>query len=107
MARRHAQIANIDEIDRQEGPRQGTFGSHYRRFGAATGAKQLGASLYEVEPGNAAFPLHWHAANEEAIIIVSGTGTMRIGEERVPVRAGDFVAMPVGSGHAHQLENTG
>ena len=36
---------------------------------------------------------------------MSGTGTARIGDARVPVRAGDWIAYPVGPDHAHQIVN--
>ena len=38
---------------------------------------------------------------------MSGTGTARIGDARVPVRAGDWIAYPVGPAHAHEMINDG
>jgi len=48
-------------------------------------------------------PLHAHHVNEEAIFMLEGEGTLRLGTERVPVRVGDWIALPPGEGHAHQL----
>ncbi len=107
MERRHPNVVNADEIEAQSGPTKGRYRSRTRRLGQAAGAQQIGCSLYEVAPGSMAFPFHWHGANEEAIIVLSGTGKARIGDAEVPIRAGDFLAFPAGQGHAHQLEATG
>ncbi|HLL55447.1 MAG TPA: cupin domain-containing protein [Myxococcaceae bacterium] len=107
MERRHPHVINADEVAPVEGPSKGAYGSSVRMLGRAAGAKQLGCSLYEVAPGKAAFPFHWHMLKEEAIIVLSGTGTLRLGDAQVQVRAGDYVALPVGASCAHQLRNTG
>jgi uncharacterized cupin superfamily protein len=107
MERRHPNVVNADELEVQSGPTKGRYGSRIQRFGQAAGAVQLGCSFIEVAPGAMAFPFHWHGANEEAIIVISGTGKARIGDAVVSVRAGDFLAFPSGQGHAHQLEATG
>jgi uncharacterized cupin superfamily protein len=107
MERRHPNVVNADEIEVQQGPTKGRYGSRIRRFTQASGAQQIGCSLYEVAPGAMAFPYHWHGANEEVIIVLSGSGTARIGDALVSVRAGDFVVFPAGPGSAHQLEATG
>lgn len=76
-----------------------------RRLGAAAGGQMIGANLIEVPPGAISFPFHYHCATEEAIYVVRGSGVARIGEARVPVKAGDFIAFPVGPEHAHQMVN--
>jgi uncharacterized cupin superfamily protein len=103
--RRHANVVNLDELPAADGPSAGALGARVRWVGAAAGAVKLGCSFTEVEPGKAAWPCHWHAANEEAIVVVEGTGTLRLGEERVEVRAGDYVTLACGV--AHQLINSG
>ena len=102
--RRHPNVINRDEVEPMD-RQQGKFHVHGRRFGPHTGNQQLGGQLLELAPGERSFPLHYHCANEEAIFIVSGTGTARIGEQRVAVRAGDWIAFPVGPEHAHQMVN--
>jgi uncharacterized cupin superfamily protein len=59
----------------------------------------------ELPPGHAAWPTHFHCANEEAVFIIQGTGELRIADQRVPLRAGDYVALPVGPEGAHQIYN--
>ncbi|MCP3098369.1 cupin domain-containing protein [Myxococcus sp. K15C18031901] len=81
----------------------------YRRkqLGAAAKGQKLGCSLMELPPGKHAWPLHYHLANEEAYFILSGSGRLRLGETSLPVKAGDYVALPAGAGTAHQLINDG
>ena len=67
---------------------------------------KLGISLYRVQPGKRAFPFHEHLANDEAILVTKGTGTLRYGDEEIPLVEGDYVHLPAGSGTAHQVINT-
>ncbi len=78
-----------------------------RRLGAAAGGQVIGANVIEVPPGSVSFPFHYHCATEEALYVLRGTGTARIGEERVRVSEGDWIAFPVGPEHAHQMVNDG
>ena len=106
--RRHPHVVNLTEIEAKPSMASaGTrFGSLTRQLGIPAGGRAIGCSWYEIEPGKTAFPFHWHAANEEAVYVLEGEGTLRVGEERVPIRAGDYVAMPVGPDTPHQIVNT-
>jgi uncharacterized cupin superfamily protein len=66
----------------------------------------IGASLYRVKPGKRAFPFHNHWANDEAIWVLSGHGTLRYGDQELPLKKGDYVSFPKATGNAHQLINT-
>lgn len=97
---------NLDEVAPSE-TRQGRHRYARRALGAAAGGRQLGCTHMTLPTGAVSFPLHYHAANEEAIYVLAGTGTLRIGGERVAVRPGDWIALPVGPEHAHQMVNDG
>ena len=95
-----------------EGLKQGAEGvaAVYRatrqQLGQAAGKKALGCSLMVVAPGGCiAFPYHAHAANEEAIYMLSGEGIMRRPQGDFTVRAGDHIALLTGEDNAHQLWN--
>ena len=76
--------------------------------GDALGLKKIGVNLTQVAPGRSGYPFHSHRANDELFYILEGSGTLRLGEQRVPVKAGDLVGCPVGGPEtAHQLINTG
>jgi uncharacterized cupin superfamily protein len=82
------------------------FEMRRKQLAAAAGGVELGCSLVEVAPGSRSVPLHAHLGNEEAIFVLSGEATLRIGDRKVPLRAGDYVALPAGPESAHQVINT-
>lgn len=99
-----------DELDWVEGGHGERYASRRKQLGAAAGGQRLGCSLYEVEPGKAAWPLHYHLANEEAIYILEGSALLEHGAQRVSLEAGAYVALRVATQeqtHAHRLTNVG
>jgi len=99
-----ANVVNQDQIVWTEAAR-GKFRYRRKAFTAAAGMHRLGASIYEIEPGAAAFPRHYHCANEEAIYVLEGEGILRVGDSETELRPGDFVALLRGREHAHRLDN--
>jgi uncharacterized cupin superfamily protein len=75
------------------------------RLGRQAGAERLGASLFEVPPGGATFPLHAHHGNEELVVVLSGRLTLRNTETERELEAGEVVAFPAGRRGAHRLDN--
>jgi uncharacterized cupin superfamily protein len=104
--RRHPHVVNIDEVPADE-QGKGQFGFRRRRLGPAAGGRAIGCSYFEVPPGKTAFPFHFHSAFEEVLFVLEGTGTLRVGKDAVPVRAGDYAGLPPGPDTAHALTNTG
>ena len=51
-------------------------GERLRNVGHALGTALLGATLFEVEPGYAG-PYHLHHGNEELVLVIDGTPTLR------------------------------
>jgi hypothetical protein len=47
------------------------------RLGPSVGARELGCSLYELDPGGQAAPYHLHHANEELLIVLDGVLELR------------------------------
>ena len=80
-----------------------SFRFRMKRLGHEAGGKQLACTLYELAPGQKAFPLHLHLANEEAVYVLSGAGVCRIGDKEIPVEPGDYIAFPAGMDHPHQM----
>jgi len=71
-----------------------------------TGLKRAHVNMLRVPPGKEAFMLHRHSVQEEWSYIVEGEGTAQIGDEKIKVGAGDFIAFPL-NGKAHTIVNTG
>jgi uncharacterized cupin superfamily protein len=102
---RHPNIRNVDEVEAREMVK-GRHKMRLHRLGKPAGSRELGATLTEVAPGAVSFPRHAHNANEEAIYVLSGSGEARIGDARVAIRPGDWIALLAGPAHAHQMINT-
>jgi uncharacterized cupin superfamily protein len=82
-----------------------------KQLGAAAGGEDIGTSLYELDPGRRTWPRHYHAGNEEAIYHLAGELTLWLGsgeaETEHVLEPGDYVALPTGPDHAHEVEATG
>lgn len=79
----------------------------YASIGRAIGAEHLGGQLVEIAPGQRSFPYHWEAGQEEWLIVLAGTPTLRSPGDPKPLRPGDVVCFPAGPEGAHQLINEG
>lgn len=101
----HPNVVNTRDVEWEPETSGERFGHRRKRLGAAAGREKLGCSLYEVPPGRRAFPYHYHLANEEAIYVLGGKGTLRIGDEELALSSGDYVALPGGEERAHQVIN--
>jgi uncharacterized cupin superfamily protein len=99
-------VVNENDLDWSDQSHGEKFGYRRKQLGSAAGGEKLGCSLYEVPPGRRAWPYHYHLANEEAIYVLEGSGTLRIGGEEVRVSEGDYVALPARAEAAHQLINS-
>jgi uncharacterized cupin superfamily protein len=107
MTRRHKHVINMSEIEPVERVTGSQFGFKAKIIWDKVGARGIGSSLYEIPPGRACFPYHFHCANEEAMYVLEGEGTIRIGPDRVKVGPGDWITFPIGPAAAHQVINTG
>lgn len=112
----HPRVLNLDEVQiTQPAPAQGPAGPSaalydLRRGAIASrlGARKLGYRLIVVAPGKRACPFHSHRVEEEMFLILAGSGELRYGDGRHPLRQGDVIACPSGGADtAHQIINTG
>jgi uncharacterized cupin superfamily protein len=99
--------ANLfDPLFDDESDRSG-FQSRRGRLGRRAGSERLGASLYELPPGQAAWPYHYHLANEELVVAVSGNPSLRTPAGTRTLEEGEVVPLLAGEGGAHQVRNEG
>jgi uncharacterized cupin superfamily protein len=98
-------VPNVFDPEFDESSEQDGFTWRRAGLARAAGAERLGASLFELEPGQAAFPLHYHLANEELLIVVSGTPSLRGADEERALEQGEIVSFPRGEHGAHQVVN--
>lgn len=64
----------------------------------------LGASLYELRPGNFEI-FHIHHGSEELLIVLRGTPTLRTNDGERQLEEGEVVHFPPGPDGAHGLRN--
>jgi uncharacterized cupin superfamily protein len=100
-------VIHIDDLPWSEQTHGELIGHRRRSVSSAAGGRTLGCSMFELDPGKTAFAFHYHLGNEEAVYVLAGDGTLRLGDRRLPLRSGDYVALPAGEDHAHQITNTG
>src|SRR4029077_12822763 len=65
------------------------------RVGAALGAARSGLSVYELPPGQAVSPYHYEEPEEEWLLVVSGTPTLRHPDGEEQLEAWDIVFFPL------------
>lgn len=99
-------ITHEDDVEWVSIERGTVFENRRRKLAAAAGGSELGCSLTEVPPGKTAWPFHAHLGNEEAIYVLEGHATLRLGDRQHPLKPGDYVALPARADAAHQVINT-
>lgn len=96
---------------------QGVQGRWYRRLAPAAGLTALGASHVVLKPGAWSSQRHWHAEEDELVVVLSGEAVLVEGAEdgnannenrgETVLRAGDVAAWPKGVRGGHHLQNRG
>jgi uncharacterized cupin superfamily protein len=100
-----ADVVNLDNLPLNWLKTGARFEVGLADIDAALGTTQIGATLHVVPAGKTAWPFHRHHGNDELFLVLSGAGEYRVGERRVPIRAGDCIGAPAG-GEAHQIINS-
>ena len=101
-------LINVEDITEFKGHEHGTFKAQYADVGGKIGAHQLGYNITIIPPGKKSYPFHNHHVSEEMFLILEGTGLLRFGENKYPLKKNDIVACPTGDRSvAHQFINDG
>jgi uncharacterized cupin superfamily protein len=83
-----------------DGFRSGLF-----RFGKLIGMRKLGASVYELPPGQSICPYHYEYGEEEALLVLEGRPTLRHPAGSDELEPWDAVAFAEGPEGAHAVSN--
>jgi uncharacterized cupin superfamily protein len=86
--------------DDPSGYRAGLF-----RLGPMLSAEQLGASVYELPPGQSICPYHYEHAEEEWLLVLDGTPTLRHPQGSERLAPWDVMCFPPNADGAHKLTN--
>ena len=70
-------VPNLGEPEFDEPREVDGFRARRARLGRQLGTERLGVSLWEVEPGQRAYPYHFHLNEEELVVMLEGTLELR------------------------------
>jgi uncharacterized cupin superfamily protein len=98
-------MPNIDEPHYDEPREHPGFRARRARLSRQAGSERLGMSLWEVPPGEAAYPYHHHLTEEELVLVLEGSPSLRTPDGWRELAQGEVVAFLRGEHGAHQLVN--
>ena len=101
-------LANVEVILRLVYPEpfyRETEGYEGQRVGNAAGLTQFGVNRAVLPPGGRTALRHWHEAEDEFVIVVSGEVVLRDDEGETLLRAGDCAGFRAGEANGHAIEN--
>lgn len=80
-------------------------GRWYRRLAPPAGLTQMGASHVVLKPGAWSSQRHWHAEEDELLVMLTGEAVLVEDGGETILRAGDVAAWPKGVKKGHHLQN--
>jgi uncharacterized cupin superfamily protein len=92
------------ELQTDEGDPAG-YNASYLRLGPLIAGSKLGMTLYGLPPGQSICPYHYEYGNEEWLLVLEGTPTLRHPGGEAELEPGDVVVFPEGPSGAHKLTN--
>jgi len=95
-------VINVAEAEEVAGLDGARFGSFWKVLAKG----RLGLNQTRVPPGRTSCPFHAHRREDEIFFVLLGRGVLRYGDALRPIRAGDCISCPAGTGIAHQIANT-
>ena len=101
-------LANVEVIRRLVYPEpfyRETEGYEGQRVGNAAGLTQFGVNRAILPPGGRTALRHWHEAEDEFVIVVSGEVVLRDDDGETLLRAGDCAGFRAGEANGHAIEN--
>jgi uncharacterized cupin superfamily protein len=75
--------------------------ANYKRVTAGS----LAVGIYELLPGQTQCPYHFHHGNDELLIVLDGSPTLRTPAGEQELQPGDTAPFPAGRDGAHQVVN--
>jgi uncharacterized cupin superfamily protein len=66
---------------------------------------ELGASLFEYQPGTLQVIPHWHYGSDEMLVVLRGDPILALQDGDRQLREGDVLVLPRGPSGVHQVRN--
>ena len=86
---------------------QAVAGRWVRRLAGPAGLTVIGASHVVLKPGAWTSQRHWHAEEDELLVVVSGEAVLVEDNGETLLRPGDIAAWPKGVRNGHTIQNRG
>jgi uncharacterized cupin superfamily protein len=80
-------------------------GRWYRRLGPPNSLTAMGASHVVLKPGAWSSQRHWHADEDELVVMLTGEAVLIEDDGRTLLRPGDVASFAMGVENGHQLVN--
>lgn len=77
----------------------------YRRLAPASGITDFGYSHVTLKPGAWSAQRHWHADEDEFVVMLAGEAVLVDDSGEHVMRPGDIAAFPKNDGNGHVLQN--
>ena len=95
---------NVYDSDWDVERKRAGVAERFLHVGRRAGGELIGATMFEVEPGYRG-PFHLHHGNEELVLVVDGTPTVRTPNGERELRPGDLELFVRGPAGLHAIEN--
>lgn len=92
----------VPEADESDPP---GYGARTTRVGPLVGGETMGMSVYELPPGQSICPYHYELAEEEWLVVLSGSATVRTPDGDQVLGPWDVVCFAIGEAGAHKVTN--
>lgn len=77
----------------------------YRKLAPIAGLEDFGVTHAELKPGAWSAQRHWHAGEDELVVMLAGEAVLIDDNGRTQMRAGDIATFAKGDGNGHALVN--
>jgi uncharacterized cupin superfamily protein len=98
-------VTNINDANFEDRGGPPGFRARRARIGYELGSELVGASLWLLPPGEAAYPYHFHYSDEEIVIVLCGRPSLRTPDGVRELEEGEAVRFELGEEGAHQIFN--
>jgi uncharacterized cupin superfamily protein len=98
-------VPNINDPVFDEPREHAGFWCRRARLSRQAGSDRLGLSLWELPPGEAAYPYHYHLAEEELLVVLDGRPSLRTPDGWQELQEGEVVPFLRGERGGHQIVN--
>lgn len=81
------------------------YGMRFQCLSAFGGGSKITVCMEVLEPGRQANQAHYHLLEEEHVLVVEGSMTLRLGDKTFALKKDQYVCFPAGQKAAHALIN--